>query len=442
LEPDVDRVQKPTSRISGSAKKIGRNTFSSLRIRNYRLYFIGQGISLSGTWMQIIGQSWLVLKLSGSGTALGLVTALQFLPMLILAPWGGVVADRFNKRKLLYITQSAAGILGLVLGVLVATNLVKLWMVYVLAAALGLVNSIDNPTRQTFVYEVAGRDELRNAVTLNSTEINLTRVIGPVLAGVVIATLGLAPCFFINAASYTAILVCLIMMHSQELHTVEPVPRARGQLREGFRYVRNTPVLRDVLVMMAIIGTLTYEFQVTLPLLAKYTFHGNASSYAWLTAAMGGGAVLGGLVTASRRKSAPRELIVTALIFGVAVLLAAFSPSLATAILAMVFVGVFSIAFTALDNTILQLESAPNMRGRVMALWTVAFLGSTPIGGPLIGWIGEHFNPRWALAVGGFAALAAGLYGLLAMKGYPSHEVPADSTLQPSVSTKEDTQVL
>jgi MFS family permease len=220
--------------ISSSIGKIGRNTFSSLSIRNYRLYFIGQGISLSGTWMQIIGQSWLVLKLTGSGTALGLVTALQFLPMLILAPWGGVVADRFNKRRLLYITQSAAGILALVLAVLVAVNIVKLWMVYLLAAALGLVNSIDNPTRQTFVYELAGRNELRNAVTLNSTEINLTRVIGPALASAIIATIGLAPCFFINAASYVAVLVCLLLMRGQELYTVEPVQRARGAVARGF----------------------------------------------------------------------------------------------------------------------------------------------------------------------------------------------------------------
>ena len=428
--------------ISSSIGKIGRNTFSSLSIRNYRLYFIGQGISLSGTWMQIIGQSWLVLKLTGSGTALGLVTALQFLPMLILAPWGGVVADRFNKRRLLYITQSAAGILALVLAVLVAVNIVKLWMVYLLAAALGLVNSIDNPTRQTFVYELAGRNELRNAVTLNSTEINLTRVIGPALASAIIATIGLAPCFFINASSYVAVLVCLLLMRGQELYTVEPVQRARGQLREGFRYVRNTPILRDVLVMMAIIGTLTYEFQVTLPLLAKYTFHGNAGSYALLTAAMGTGAVIGGLATASRRKTAPKGLIVTALAFGAAVLMAAFSPSLLTAILAMVIVGVFSISFTALDNTILQQASDPNMRGRVMALWTVAFLGSTPVGGPIIGWIGEHSNPRWALGVGGLAALTAGIYGVIAMRNYPTERAPGDSEMVPPVSSEEDTQVL
>ena len=213
-------------------------------------------------------------------------------------------------------------------------------------------------------------------------------------------------------------------------------------MREGFRYVRNTPILRDVLVMMAIIGTLTYEFQVTLPLLAKYTFHGNAGSYALLTAAMGTGAVIGGLATASRRKTAPRGLIVTALAFGAAVLMAAFSPSLLTAILAMVIVGVFSISFTALDNTILQQASDPNMRGRVMALWTVAFLGSTPVGGPIIGWIGEHSNPRWALAAGGLAALTAGIYGVIAMRNYPTERAPGDSEMVPPVSSEEDTQVL
>lgn len=403
-------------KIADLFKKFGQDTFSSLKIRNYRLYFIGQGISLPGTWMQRIGQAWLVLKLTDSGTALGLVTALQFLPVLLLTPMGGVIADRYSKRKILYFTQAGAALLALILAVLVETDTVRLWMIYILAAIFGVINSIDNPARQTFVFEMVGRKELRNAVTLNSTEINLARVIGPAIAGAIIAGAGLALCFFINALSYVGVLVCLFLINSQELYAAEPVKKMKGQLREGFSYVWNTPVLRNVLIMMAIAGTLTYEFEVSLPLIAKFTFHGNAGDYALLTSAMGIGAVLGGLATASRRKTKSNEIIVTLFAFGTAVLLTAISPGLHLSIITMVIVGVFSIKFMTLGNTTLQLESAPEMRSRVMSLWTIAFLGSTPIGGPIIGWVSEHTNPRMGLAVSGFAAIAAGLFGLIVMK--------------------------
>ncbi len=398
------------------------STFSSLHIRNYRLYFIGQGISLSGTWMQSIGQAWLVLTLTGSGTALGLVTALQFLPVLLLAPAAGVIADRFSKRRILFITQSVAATLALALAVLVATGAIRLWMIYILAISYGLTNTVDNPTRQSFVLELVGRDALRNAVTLNSTEINLTRVIGPAIAGVLIAGIGFAPCFFINSASFMAVLVCLFLMRGDELHRTDPIKRLKGQLRQGFRYVRRTPLLRDVLIMMGIIGTLTYEFQVTLPLIAKFTFHGSANAYAILTSAMGIGAVLGGLATAGRRRRSPFGIASAALAFGAAILLAAMSPTLPLAVAAMVAVGACSISFTSLSNATLQLESAPQMRSRVMSLWTVAFLGSTPVGSPVIGWIGEYSSPRWAMAAGGLAALTAAAYGFLALR---RHTLPA-----------------
>jgi len=427
--------------IAGSLKSLGRGTFSSLKIRNYRLYFVGQGISLSGTWMQVIGQSWLVLQITHSGTALGFVVALQYLPLLVLAPIGGVVADRFHKRSILYITQSLSGALALILAILVVTGAVQLWMIYVLASSLGLVNAIDNPTRQAFIHELAGRDELKNAVSLNSTEVNLTRVIGPAIAAVVIATLGIGWCFFLNAGSFAAVLVCLLLMHGADLETLEPVARAKGQLREGLRYVWTTRVLRDVLIMMAIIGTLTYEFGVSLPLLARFTFHGNASTYAWLTCSMGAGAVVGGLIAASRTKTAPRGLIWTTFTFGALLVVVALSPSIGIAVTVMALVGVFSIMFYALGNTILQLESDSQMRGRVMSLWTVAFIGSTFIGGPVIGWIGGHASPRWAVAVGGLAAIAAGTYGLIAMRNYPSHAVPEDTVLTPPVSSEEDARV-
>lgn len=429
------------TRISGPLLNQGRDTFSSLKVRNYRLYFIGQGISLSGTWMQVIGQSWLALQITHSGTALGLVIALQYLPLLVLAPFGGVVADRFHKRKILYVTQTCSGILALILAILVVTGAVKLWMIFVLAGLLGCVNSMDNPTRQSFIHELAGHDELKNAVSLNSTEVNLTRVIGPAIAAVVIATLGIGWCFFLNSASFAAVLVCLFLMHGSELEAVEPVARAKGQMRAGLRYVWTTPVLRDVLIMMAIIGTLTYEFGVTLPLLARFTFHGNASSYAWLTCSMGAGAVVGGLIAASRKSTAPRGLLWAAFAFGLMMLGVAAAPRFSVAVIAMALVGVFSIMFYALGNTVLQLESDQAMRGRVMSLWTVAFLGSTFIGGPVIGWIGGHASPRWAVAVGGMAAICAGAYGLIAMRNYPSREVPEGTVLSPPVASEEDARI-
>ena len=299
---------------------MSRGTFSSLFVRNYRLYYIGQIISTSGTFMQSIAQAWLVLKLTNSGTALGIATALQYLPILFLGPYGGVIADRLSKRKILYFTQSISGVLALVLGVLVATGLVKVWMVYILAFCLGLVNVFDNPTRQTFYIELVGPDNLRNAITLYSTLVNLARIIGPAIAGALIAVFGLAPCFIINGISYVAVVIMLAMLHSDELIITPPVPRAKGQLQEGFRYVVSTPILGSTLLMMAIIGTLTFEFQVSLPLIAQFTFRGDASSYAFLSASMGFGAALGGILFASRKGIQPYKLVSAALLFGLAVL--------------------------------------------------------------------------------------------------------------------------
>ncbi len=411
-------------------RAFGDRTFSAMKVRNYRLWFIGQGISLSGTWMQTVAQGLLVLHLTGSGTALGLVTALQALPVLLLGPWGGVLVDRLPKRALLYATQAIAGSLAMAIGIAVATGAVRMWMVYVVSLALGLVKVVDNPVRQTFVLEMVGQKELVNAVSLNSTEINLARVIGPTIAGVLIATVGLAACFIIDALTYIAVIAMLAMMRTDELHPTPLAPRAAGQLREGFRYVRSSPPILITLLMMAIIGTFTYEFSVSLPIFAETTFAGGASAYAAMTAAMGAGAVVGGLYTASRPSNAGPLLARAAAFFGVAVLLTAVAPTLLLAIVALLVVGFFSISFTALGNATLQLESAPEMRGRVMALWSVAFLGSTPIGGPIVGWLGEHVGPRWALVVGGVAALAAAGLGLAALRrptGEPvSRQAPAD----------------
>ena len=393
-------------------KKYWRETFASIiKIRNFRLYFIGQAISLCGTWMQTIGQAWLVLKITNSGVQLGFVIAVQFIPILILGAWGGVITDRFPKRKLLYFTQTSAGVLALILGILVWTGSVQLWMVYVLALLLGLINVIDNPTRQTFIVEMVGKDQLTNAVSLNSTQVNLARVVGPAIGGALIATVGLTPLFMINAVSYIAVLSALFMMRSAELHPAAMVARAKGQIAAGFRYVKSNPILRDTLLMMAIIGTLTYEFTVILPLFAQFTFHSGASGYAALTIAMGLGSMIGGLYSANRKKTTAKMLALAALFFGITMLIAAIAPTLAFALIAMVLVGFFSIIFMSLGNVILQLESDPRMRGRVMSLWTVAFLGSTPIGGPIIGWIGQYANPRWGLATGGFAAIIGSALG-------------------------------
>jgi MFS family permease len=408
--------------MAQALRQFGNSTFSSLRIRNYRLYYIGQIISNAGTWMQSIAQAWLVLKLTNSGTMLGLVTALQYLPILFLGPWGGVVADRFPKRKLIIITQSIFGVLALILGTLVATGLVQLWMVAVLAFCFGLTNVVDNPTRQSFVVEMVGEDELKNAVTLFSSLVNMSRIIGPAVAGILIETIGLAPCFILNGISYIAVIIMLMVMRPEELQPAAPLTHARGQVIAGLRYVGATPILRDVLIIMAIIGTLTYEFQVSLPLIAQFTFHGTAATYAALSASLGVGAVAGGLLTASRKNTSFKALVIAALLFGMSTVAAAMMPTLGLAMAALVVVGFCSIVFSALGNTTLQLTSMPQMRGRVMALWSIAFLGSTTIGGPIIGYIGQNVGPEWALATGGVAALVAGTYGLIALSRRPTVE--------------------
>lgn len=402
--------------LSRYLRQISRETFSSLHVRNFRLYYIGQIISTSGTFMQSIAQAWLVLKLTNSGTALGLTTALQYLPILILGPYGGVIADRISKRKILFFTQSISGILALILGVLVATAVVKVWMVYVLAFCLGITTVFDNPTRQTFYIEMVGPDNLRNAVTLYSTLVNLARIIGPAIAAGLIAVFGLAPCFIINGVSYFAVVIMLGMMNTSELLVTPPLLSAKGQLQEGLKYVLSTPVIGYSLLMMALIGTLTFEFQVSLPLIAQFTFKGDASSYAFLSAAMGFGAAIGGIFFASRKGIVPFKLVSASLLFGLAVLVAAFMPSLLLSGLVMVLVGICSINFSSLGNSLLQLESSPQMRGRVMSFWTMAFLGTTTFGGPIVGWVAEIAGARWGLAVGGMAAVAAAALGAVTLR--------------------------
>ncbi len=392
-----------------------RRTFSSLSIRNYRLYFVGQAISVSGTWMQAVAQSWLVLQITGSGTAIGLVTALQFLPMLFLAPLGGVIADRWSKRRLLLVTQSTAAVLAAVLGVIVVTDVVELWMVYLLAFSLGLVSAIDVPARQTFIMEMVGRDAVTNAVSLNSVLVNAARIFGPAVAGALIVTVGIGLCFLINAASYIGVLVALVLMRPDELTPAPPQPRRAGQLREGLRYVRSNHAVLIPLLMMAVVGTFAYEYQVVLPVFAKFTFDGDAGVFAAMTAAMGAGAVVGGLITASRRSRTAAALASTAIVFGSVQVVTAMTPGIGLALVAFAVLGAASISFLALGNATLQLNASPEMRGRVMGLWAVAFLGSTPIGGPIVGWIAEHLGPRVALGLGGAVTILAGVFAYRAL---------------------------
>jgi MFS family permease len=393
-----------------SLRSAAHQTFHSLRVRNYRLYFTAQLISVSGTWMQTIAQAWLVLRLTGSGVDLGIVTGLQFLPMLLLGPYGGLAADRFDKRKLLYVTQAAGGLLALTLGILTVTHVVALWQIYLLALLLGVVTLFDNPARQTFVMEMVGRDDLPNAVSLNTVVMNASRVIGPAIGGLVIVLVGLEACFFVNAASYLAVLVALALMRAAELHPSQPVARAKRQIRDGLAYVWHEPPLRNTLLAMAVIGIFAYNFQVTLALLAKDTFHGGAGTYSLLTSCMGAGAIVGGLAAAHRARPTRRLLHGLALAFGALLGAVALAPTLEVAAVLLVFMGAASIGFIATANASLQLRADPAMRGRVMALYAMAFLGSTPIGAPLMGAIAQWSSPRVAMAVGAVATLlAAGL---------------------------------
>lgn len=402
----------------------GRSTFSSLKRRNFRLYFIGQVISQTGGWMQTIAQSWLVLHLTGSAAALGAVSALQFAPALFLGPYAGVLADRFRKRLLLYVTQTAAALLALVLGITVATGTVQVWMVFVMAGLLGAVNALDYPTRQSFLYELTGPRELESAVGLTSTAVNLARVAGPAIAGVLIASTGLAVCFVLNAVSFVAVLVCLAVMDPSEFHRATPKnAKAEEGLAEGFAYAARTPVVREALVMMAIVGVLTYEFSVTLPVFAKFALGGSAIALAWLMSAMGVGAAVGGLVTAGRRGDGLSRLSLASLLFGVGTAAVGLSPNLPVATGLMFFVGVFAARFTGLSNGILQLQCSATMRNRVMALWATAFLGSSFLGGPLLGWLAQAAGPRWALGVGAIGGLVAGAIGWSACRRLPEGAV-------------------
>jgi MFS family permease len=388
---------------------------SSLRQRNYRLYFFGQLISVMGTWMQTVAQSFLVLDLTHSGTDLGLATAARFVPILLFGPAGGLFADRRNKRRILYVTQALSGVVAAVFSVLTAAHVIEMWSVYLLALSLGFVNVFDNPARQSFISEMVPPEDLPNAVTLNSVMINLARVFGAALGGVLAAALGLALCFTCNAVSFGAVLVSLAAMNGALLYPARPVKRKRGQIRQGLRYVRQTPELLIPLLMIALVGTLAWEFQVTLPLMASKVFGGGAGAYGVMGSVMGAGAVGGGLISAARSRPRARSLCLAAIGWGIAITAAALAPSMPLELVCLVFVGYGSITFNSYAKTALQLAARPEMRGRVMALWALAWQGSTPIGGPLVGWIAQETDARWSLIVGGVPTIICGLLALPAL---------------------------
>lgn len=391
-----------------------RATFASMAHPNYRRYVSGQIVSLTGTWMQTVAQSWLVLELTGSGTAVGVVVALQTLPILVLAPYGGVVADRVDKRRFLIFLQCMMGVLALVLAVLTLRGIVEVWHVAVIALLLGLCSSFENPTRQSFILEMVGPAHLRNAVSLNSVMVNVARAVGPAIAGVVIAAGGTGICFLLNALSFLPVIFSLTTLDQGRLQPSPAATRAPRQLREGLTYVRRNPELAVPLLMMALVGCLSFEFQVVLPVVASETFSGGPKAYGLLTAAMGAGAVVGGLVVAARGRTGGRALVVASLAFAVTLLAAAAAPTLGVALAAMAVVGAVSSAFQSTGNSTLQLAASASMRGRVMALGAVAFLGSTTIGGPIAGVVTDHFGGRGGLVLGGLAALlAAGMGALL-----------------------------
>ena len=402
--------------MNPAVKLLRGKTFAALEVPNYRLYLGGQSLSLIGTWMQMAAQSWLVVTLTGSAAWLGLILALQTLPVLLLAPYGGVVADRVNKRKMMIALQSAMGVQALLLGVLTIMHSVHMVEIGVLAVLLGFNNAFENPSRQSFMLELVGSEHLRNAVSLNSTMVNVARVLGPAAAGLTIAAFGEGPCFLFNALSFVAVIFSLTQIDTEALSPVTPAPRAKGQLREGFRYVRGEPKLALPLAMTAVVGCLTYEFQVSLPYMASHGLHVDSAGYGFMTAAMGVGAVAGGLWLATRGRIGSAALIAACAWYGVAMVLATLAPSLVWELIAMLPVGIASVMFMSQANATLQLNAAPEMRGRVMALWFVSFQGSTPIGGPIIGAIMSVFGARAGLGVGAVTCFVVAAAGALALR--------------------------
>ncbi|NUT48805.1 MAG: MFS transporter [Saccharothrix sp.] len=415
---ETDQVER-----NPSAPPPRSRMFGSLRVRNYRLYASGQVVSLVGLWMQRVAQDWLVLELSdGSPVALGIAAALQFAPTLLLSLWAGVLADRMDKRKLLLVLETGLGLCALTLGLLDVTGVAELWHVYLLCLLLGAVSAVETPVRQSFVVEMVGRDQLTNAVALNAMTFNLARMVGPAVAGVMITVVGTGWVFLINAVSFLGVLTGLLLMRVSELHRGAPVPRDKGQLREGLRYVRKRADLVILLCLVFFISTFGLNFYVTLAVLARNTFGGDADAYGLLSTMLAVGTLAGATLAArrsARGKPRLRLLIVGALAFGVLEVVVGLMPTMWLSGLALIPVGVAMMTFTTTANATVQLAVSPAMRGRVMGLYMLVFLGGNPVGGPVMGWLAEHFTARAPLVVGGVVSVLAAVVGgiVLAKRG-------------------------
>ncbi|OZF56402.1 MFS transporter [Rhodococcus sp. 14-2470-1b] len=385
--------------------------FAALRTRNYRLWASGQIVSLVGTWMQRVAQDWLVLTLSGgNGFAVGIVMALQFGPTLLLSVWGGVLADRYDKRKLLMITQVFAAVCGLVLGLLDVGNVVELWHVYVIAFVLGCSSAIDAPVRQSFTIEMVGKETLSNAIALNSMTFNMARIIGPAISGVLITLVGTGWVFLINAASFTAVFGALIAMRAKDLFAVERAPRAKGQVRAGFSYVWGRPDLRVLLATVFVVSTFGLNFPLSLAVLARNSFGSGADAYGLLSTTLAVGTLLGATL-AARRSTTPRlRLFLGAIIaFGFFELLVGLMPNYLLVALLLIPTGALNLTFSTSAMNILQMSVPSDMRGRVMGIYMLCFLGGTPIGSPVLGWLADVLDPRAPLVVGGVVSLLTGV---------------------------------
>jgi MFS family permease len=398
--------EPPIEPASGVHPTARRNPFRSLRVRNYRLYASGQLVSLTGTWAQRVAQDWLVLQLTNSGTALGIGTALQFGPSLLLSMYGGALADRGNKRRLLLVTQSSIALTALVLGLLDVAGVVKIWHVMALAAILGVAGAIDSPIRQSFVVEMVGPSDLPNAVALNATTFNLARIIGPAVAGLLISAVGTGWAFLGNAASSVAVLAGLLLMRPAELFPSKPVDREPGQFRAALRYVGGRSDLILPMVLIFVVGTFGMNYQLTIALIAKQVFHRGADSYGLLSTLLAVGATAGALAGTFRRRRPSRLFLVSAaMAFGVFEISASLMPTFALMGTALIPAGIAMIVFAQSANAMVQLGVEPTMRGRVMGLYLICFMGGTPVGAPVVGWVAETFGPRWGMLGGGIISL-------------------------------------
>ncbi|KOG65776.1 MFS transporter [Streptomyces griseoflavus] len=410
----TDAATAPPAGSRGTAAEPRGGMFRSLRVRNYRLFATGQVVSNTGTWMQRIAQDWLVVSITGSSAAVGITTALQFLPMLLFGLYGGVIADRVSKRGLLLVTQASMGLTGLVLAVLTLSGNVAVWHVYLMAFVLGLITVVDNPARQAFVVEMVGPDDLRNAVSLNSANFQSARLIGPAVAGALITSLGSGWAFLLNGLSFLAPLAGLLLMRTRELHKVDRAPRGKGQLREGVRYVAGHPELIWPIVLVGFIGTFGFNFPIWLTAFADKVFHGGAGMYAWFNGLMAAGSLAGALLAARRSTSRLRLLVGAALLFGVLEMAAALSPVVWIFGALLIVIGMVGLTINVTANSSVQLATDPLMRGRVMSLFMMVFMGGTPLGAPIVGWVTDAYGARLGFLAGGLVSvLAAAGVGLM-----------------------------